>query len=64
LTAEEVAQMEARQGGGDAVPEQGEDGIAVNGNGSAKRKAGDALKSDTPTKKAKGDSEDDQDDDT
>lgn len=47
LTAEEVAQMEARQGGGDAAPDHKDDG----------------LKSDTPTKKAKGESDEDEDDD-
>lgn len=64
LTADEVAQMEARSGDGNGIAEHtGENGTAMNGSGSAKRKAGDSLKSGTPTKKAKGESDEDDEDD-
>lgn len=64
LTAEEVAQMEARGGGENGAEPQAENGTAVNGGGSAKRKApGGGVKSGTPSKKAKSDEGEDDDDD-
>ncbi|KXS93820.1 hypothetical protein AC578_7353 [Pseudocercospora eumusae] len=66
LTAEEVAQMEAREGNlGGATDAKGEDDGFTNGAGSAKRKAdnmsGSGAKNDTPTKKAKSDEDEDED---
>lgn len=66
LTAEEVAAMEARNGGMDGVPDmQGEDDAAINGSGSAKRKADmSGGNNDTPSKKHKNSDEDaDEDND-
>lgn len=67
LTAEEVAAMEARNGGIDGVPDmQGENDAAIHGSGSAKRKAGDMSggNNDTPSKKHKNSDEDaDEDND-
>lgn len=67
LTAEEVAAMEARNGGIDGVPDmQGENGTAINGSESAKRKAGDMSggNNGTPSKKHKNSDEDaDEDND-
>lgn len=57
LTAEEVAQMEAR---GEGMDGAGEEAPATNGNG--KRKSGD-NRANTPAKKVKSDDDDDAEDD-
>lgn len=65
LTAEEVAQMEAREGNMAGVMDaKGEEDGVTNGVGSAKRKADNisgGMKNDTPTKKAKSDDDEDED---
>ena len=74
LTADEVAQMEAKAGGGGDTDfeAKGEEDSATNGGGNAKRKAGEINggdKNDTPTKKMKddedneGDEEEEEDED-
>ena len=63
MTADEVAQMEAKAGGGEMngdLTEYHQNGAP---NGSAKRKAGRDVKSGTPNKKSKHDDGDDEDED-
>ena len=59
LTAEEVAQMEAR---GEGMDGGGEDAPATNGSSNGKRKSAD-NRSNTPAKKVKSDEDDDAEDD-
>ena len=64
LTADEVAQMELKDGTGDGSNTANGEHTVAKMNGSTKRKAGAmGAKEETPTKKIKSDEEDDDDDD-